>query len=267
MPVFVPRGFFTLQCSLAMFKRMDTPERTYNAQAGDGHQSAPEQSSLLLGDCIAVLPQLPDASVDCILTDPPYGIMYKSRSRSLPLRSIANDNCEAYDVLRHALALTWSKLKDGAHVYIFSNWQAYTSMSAVIRKYFTIKNVLIWEKNAWSRGDLKGNYGYMYEMVIYAQKVAPSAYRRFLNGKREGNILKYKKLPTNAMQHPTEKPVALLTYLIGKSTAEGETVLDMFMGSGSTCVAAKHMGRNYVGIEIEPIWYEVAQKRLEGRIP
>jgi site-specific DNA-methyltransferase (adenine-specific) len=64
------------------------------------------------------------------------------------------------------------------------------------------------------------------------------------------------------MQHPTEKPVKLLQYLITKSTAEGETVLDLFMGSGSTCLAAKQTKRKYIGIEINKTWFDVARARL-----
>jgi site-specific DNA-methyltransferase (adenine-specific) len=222
-------------------------------------------SQLYQGDCLAVVPTLPDNSVDCILTDPPYGYNYRSRSHKLPLTKIANDRHEAIPLLRQALRLAYSKLKENGVGLIFTNWQCYCSMAAVIEEEgYEIKNLLIWEKNAWSRGDLKGNWGYSYEMVMYFKKRAtPSKLRRFLRGKREGNILKFKKLPTNAMQHPTEKPVELLKYLIEKTTtAPGEVVLDMFMGSGSTCVAAKQTNRQYIGIEMEPVWFEVAQARL-----
>ena len=67
----------------------------------------------------------------------------------------------------------------------------------------------------------------------------------------------------NVSVHPTEKPVSLLKYLIGKSTNEGETILDMFAGSGSMCVAAQNLKRNYIGIEVDETWYRVARKRLE----
>lgn len=94
--------------------------------------------------------------------------------------------------------------------------------------------------------------------MLYAHKG-----RRHLSGKRDTNILYFDKVPTYCMKHPTEKPVALMEYLIGKSTAIGETVLDMFMGSGTTCLAAKQTNRNYIGIEIEPVWYKTARDRLE----
>lgn len=218
-------------------------------------------SRLLLGDCVDRLAEVPDNSIDCILTDPPYGFNYLSRSKTLPKVRIANDRFEAYPLLDKALAAASPKLKDGSWVFVFTNWQCYSSMEDIIRRYFPIKNVLIWEKNAWSRGDLKGNWGYQYEMVIAARK-GETRLRRFLHGKREGNILQFKKVPTHAMQHPTEKPVELLKYLIEKTTSVGETVLDMFMGSGTTGVAAHESGRTFIGIELEKVWFDVAAKRL-----
>lgn len=214
-------------------------------------------SQLLLGDCLDLLTTLPDNSIDCIVTDPPYGIRYLSRSRALPLVRIANDNERAYATLDKALAIAYHKLKHNRHLYIFTNWQAYIPMAAIVAKYFTLKNVLIWEKNNQTRGDLAGNYGYQYEMILYAHKG-----RRELWGRRDSNILQFRKVPDYYMYHPTEKPVPLLEYLITKSTLPREMVLDMFMGSGSTCLAAKRTNRNYIGIEIESVFFEIAQARV-----
>jgi site-specific DNA-methyltransferase (adenine-specific) len=219
-------------------------------------------SRLFLGNCLKALSCLPDSSIDCIITDPPYGIHYQSRSHSLPLDRIANDDEGAYDLLDKALATARHKLKDNSHIYVFTSWQAFAPMAEVVKRYFNLKNALIWVKNNRTRGDLKGNYGYQYEMILYAHKG-----RRYLSGKRDANILYFDKVPSNHMQHPTEKPVKLLEYLITKSTDERETVLDMFMGVGTTCVAAQRTNRHYIGIEMEPAWFAVASQRLEkGRV-
>src|SRR6266568_4241677 len=132
--------------------------------------SAQAMSQIYLGDCLDILKTLPDESIDCIISDPPYGINYLSRSHSLPLTKIANDGQEAYELLDKALAIAWHKLKPDRHVYIFTNWQAYEPMAAIVRKYFKIKNVLVWEKKNFTRGDLKGNYGYSTEWIMYAHK-------------------------------------------------------------------------------------------------
>ena len=221
-------------------------------------------SWLFHGDCLKVLPTLADNSIDLILTDPPYGFNYLSRSTKLPLVRIANDGRTAIPLLREALTLVYPKLKADGVGLMFTNWQCYTAMAAVVEEEgYEIKNVLIWEKNAWSRGDLKGNWGYSYEMVMYFKKKQTlPKFRRFLHGKREGNILKFKKLPTNSMQHPTEKPVELLTYLVEKTTAINDTVLDMFAGVGSTGVAAQQTKRQSILIELQDEWVRVAEQRL-----
>jgi DNA modification methylase len=216
------------------------------------------KSTIYFGDCLTVLKRLPDESIDLILTDPPYGINYLSRSHRLPLAKIANDKgVEAYELLDKALAIASKKLKPDRHVYIFTNWQAFGGMAPIVKKYFKLKGALAWIKNNRTRGDLKGNYGYQYEMVLYAHKG-----RRWLFGKRDGDVLQFNKVPTQSMRHPTEKPVALIKYLIEKSTLPGEAVLDMFMGSGSTGEAAIASGRGFIGIETELTWYTIAKKRL-----
>jgi DNA modification methylase len=219
----------------------------------------PQTFRTYLGNALDILPTLPDESVDCIITDPPYGINYMSRSHSLPLTKIAGDKGdEAYSLLDRVLAIAQRKLKPDRHIYIFTNWQAFEGMAPIVRKYFKLKGALAWIKNNRTRGDLKGNYGYQYEMVLFAHKG-----RRWLLGKRDSDVLHFDKVPPQAMQHPTEKPVKLLEYLIEKSTAQGEIVLDPFMGSGSTGEAAAVSGRGFIGIEMESTWFDVAKKRLE----
>ncbi|HLX57998.1 MAG TPA: DNA methyltransferase [Ktedonobacteraceae bacterium] len=220
--------------------------------------SHPLTTALYLGNALDILPTLKDDSVDLICTDPPYGIDYRSRSHSLPLTKIMGDKGkEAHELLDNVLSLASKKLKPDRHLYIFTNWQAFEGMAPVVKKYFKLKGALAWIKNNRTRGDLKGNYGYQYEMVLYAHKG-----RRWLFGKRDSDILHFDKVPTQAMQHPTEKPVKLLQYLIEKSTQPGEIILDPFMGSGSTGEAASQAGRGFIGIEMEPAWFAVAKKRL-----
>lgn len=220
---------------------------------------------LFLGDCLDIIPRLKDSSINLLLTDPPYGFNYLSRSHKLPLTRIKNDRHEAMPLLRTMLRAIYPKLTDDATGMIFTNWQCEPSIRAIIEEEgYVITNVLVWDKGSWSRGDLRGNWGYQYEQIIFfRKKTLVTRLRRWLNGKREGNILEYKKLPTNKYTHPTEKPVSLLKYLIEKVTKPGEVILDPFAGSGSTLLATQETGRIGIGIELEPIWYEVASQRLE----
>ena len=140
--------------------------------------TAAADPGLHLGDCRDVLARLPDASIDLLLTDPPYGINYVSPARTLPFEPMANDDGdEAFEVLDGALAAAEPKLKPDSHVYIFSCWKTYRAMAEVVRRYFALANVLIWVKNNWGVGDLEGAYGEQQELIIFAQKGAAAPQR------------------------------------------------------------------------------------------
>ena len=117
---------------------------------------------------------------------------------------------------------------------------------------------MIWVKNNWTAGDLKGAYAKQTEFIIYAVKG-----RHILNGKRDSDVLHYNRVVGKNQLHQNQKPVDLLEYLIGKSSDENDTVLDCFMGSGSTGVACKNLNRNFIGIELDEEFYDMAVKRLE----
>ena len=115
---------------------------------------------------------------------------------------------------------------------------------------------MIWEKNNTSMGDLKGSYAPKYEMIIFAHKG-----RKLLNGFRYADIIKASR--TGNKNHPTEKPVDLLETFIKNSSGENEVVFDGFMGSGSTGVACVNTSRNFIGIELDNGYFEIARKRIE----
>src|SRR5438128_1698100 len=125
--------------------------------------------------------QIPDNSVDCIITDPPYGIGYKSEHRTIEFPHMANDTEEeARELLDKALAIAVRKLKEGSHVYVFSGCESLGWMIDSITKHFTFKKDVIWRKNNWTPGDLAGNYASRHEHIIYAWKG-----QRLLNGRRD----------------------------------------------------------------------------------
>ncbi len=214
----------------------------------------------LLGDATRILETIPDNSLDLLLTDPPYGIDYESEHREVnPFEKMENDTLDkTISILDKVLALVNKKLKDNSHVYIFTSWKTNPSIRRIVEKYFTLKNVLVWEKNNWTAGDLDANYGQIHEFILFAHKG-----RRHLNGKRDASVLHFDRVPENGRSHPTEKPLKLLEYLIEKSSQSGEVVCDPFAGVASSCVAAKNKGRKYLGIELEKRWYELGLARLQ----
>lgn len=214
---------------------------------------------LINGDSLWELQTIPDQSIDCVITDPPYGIDYQSNRREVKeqLDKIKNDKDEAFGLLDGVCKILVNKMKPNSHLYFFTSWKVYSRFEGVISKYFEIKNVIVWDKLNHGTGDLEGNYGEQHELIIFA-----SNGRRILNGDRPTNIIAYSRVSNNL--HPTEKPVGLLKRLIEVSTQEGETVLDPFMGVGSTCVASKEVNRNYWGIELDKQWFDVAQERINN---
>jgi site-specific DNA-methyltransferase (adenine-specific) len=212
---------------------------------------------LLLGDCVSLLNTLPDNSIDTIITDPPYGLDYQSTHKIIADNKIPNDGIEeAVTVLDAALSAAQTKLKANSHVYIFTSWKTYHRMLPIVKRYLQVFNLLVWKKNNWTAGDLAANYGHVHELIIFAGNGTCTL------SQPATNVLHFDRVAENARLHPTEKPLPLLEYLISQSTKPGDTVLDMFMGVGSTCLAARNTGRRYIGIEIDKTWFDLACQRL-----
>lgn len=215
-----------------------------------------EDNQLHQGNCLEILNSLPDNSIDMVLSDPPYGIDFVSNHRIDKYKEIANDNEDMVVLLDKVLQLLDIKMKDNASLYLFSSWKVIDVVLLLIKKYFRVKNLLVWNKNNWSMGDLN-NYAEKYEFIIYADK----GNHKLVSDKRPLNVLDYNR--TTNKFHPTEKPTDLLEYLIKQSTIENELICDPFMGSGSTILAGKNTNRKYIGIEINEDYYNTACGRLQ----
>lgn len=212
------------------------------------------KTTLYKGDCLEIMCDIPDKSVDCILTDSPYGFGYQSnmkKNKDMPMFYDRNTSW-----LNEWLYKANKVLKDDGHLYMFAPVQKIDVFKQKIENFFIIKNILVWDKKGFGMGDLYGQYAPSYEFIIFAVKEQG----RKLNGKRERDLLSFAKA-TNDL-HPTQKPVDLLEYLICKSTNDGDIVLDPFMGSGSTGIACKNTNRNFIGIELQDNYFEIARERI-----
>jgi site-specific DNA-methyltransferase (adenine-specific) len=211
-------------------------------------------NSVIHGDCLEVLKTLPADSIDCLLTDPPYGINFISGQRKVSKHGkIAND--DNLDWLEDWFKEVSRVLKPDAHSYIFCSHHNVDKFQSLTKKYLHYKNLLIWEKNSFGMGDLRGDYGPQHELIIFC-----SNGKKKLNGKRYSNILKFSR--TGNKLHASEKPVPLFEFLLLKSTTAGDVVLDCFAGSGTCGIAAKNSGRNYMLIEKERNYYCLILERL-----
>lgn len=213
-------------------------------------------------DCRAVLPGLAEASIDAVITDPPYGISYRSSSRKMrPDLPATVEGDESLNRLRDSLPLIDRALKADRHAYIFAAPMKIGEAVDAIAEYWRVKNVLVWDKgNAGSKGDCLAGYSVNWEAIVYANKG-----RRPLNGKRPRCIYRYDWQAWRDPVHPTVKPEAIMQWMMEKSSSPGELILDPFMGSGVTLLAAAALGRQAVGVEVEERYCEVAAKRLLER--
>jgi len=206
------------------------------------------------GDCLELMKDIPDASVDLIIADPPYGVNYQSNYRKNKFKKLTNDNV----IMTEWLDDAYRVLKDDGALYCYTRWDVFSEWFESISKHFKVKNTIVWYKRGGGLGDLKGAYIFNHEFIIYAVKG-----RHLLNGKRLNDVWEIPKDNVNKYLHPTQKPLDLSKRIIEKSTKENDVVLVPFAGSGSECVSAIELKRFFIGIEKEKEYVDIANKRIE----
>lgn len=205
-------------------------------------------SRIVLGDCLAVLPTLPDRCVNLIVTDPPYLVNYRDRSG----RSIANDKDDAW--LAPTFRQLYGVLADNSFAVSFYGWNRVDRFVTAWRSAgFRIVGHIVFAKSYQSKARF---LGYQHESAYLLAKGQPA-----LPEKPLPDVLPWKY--TSNQLHPTQKPVECLRPLIETFSQPHDIVLDPFAGSGSTCVAARQSGRRFFGIELDPRYHAAATARLQ----
>ncbi len=228
---------------------------------------------LRLGDCLELIKGIDGGTVDCVVTDPPFGISgleensskASSTSRPVSYRMMLDkeDNLDL-DGVEHLMGRLIPQLARvmvrGGHLYMFFCHDMYGSLRVLLEmEGFLVSPVpLIWDKMRTTHPFNGYGYPASYEPILFAQLGEKS--RRLTECQRD--ILSYKPVESGDKIHPFEKPLALLTRLITQSTYKGQVVLDPFAGSGSTLVAARMCGRSCIGFESGEEHFRLAQKRL-----
>ncbi len=212
---------------------------------------------LLSGDCLERMKELPDESVDAIIADPPYGIDYQSawlpdQSKWKP--KIANDKSPYIWWLKDAFRV----LKPNSGLLCFTRYDTESDFRWAMKLAgFTPKSQIIWDKGLHGMGDLKGDFAPQHENLIFATKG-----KFAFPGKRPSSVISVSRIYAAKLVHPNEKPIELMRQLIEAITPAGGTVLDPFMGAGSSAQAAALAGFNFIGIEMEPTYVEIARQRV-----
>lgn len=211
---------------------------------------------IIHGDSIEILKNYNGPKFDLLLSDPPYGMNFKSGWSDK--NKIANDKIEdTIELFESVLIESVKHLKEDAHFYLFGSIDYVGQLRPIIEKYLTLKNILIWDRKIIGMGDLK-SYGKSFDIIYFGINKK----WKDLNGTRDKDLLSFNRCDPNKMIHPTEKPIDLLEYLIKKSTNEGDLILEPFAGGGSTLLAAKNTNRLCTGIEIEENYVNLIKTRI-----
>jgi len=247
-------------------------------------------NQVFMGDAFNVLPLLPVQSVDLLIVDPPYNLNKTFGDNGF--KHMCDDDYYAFT--EKWITAVKPLLKPAATVYVCSDWKSSLVIGSVLQSHFCVQNRITWQREK-GRGVAR-NWKNSMEDIWFAT-VSPKAFtfnvdavkmrRKVIapyrvDGKpkdweetKDGNFrdtfpsnfwddisIPYWSMPENT-DHPTQKPEKLIAKLILASSNLADVILDPFLGSGTTAVVAKKLGRDYVGIEMEREYCALAQKRLE----
>lgn len=240
---------------------------------------------LIHGDCLEKMNGIPDKSIDMILCDLPYGTTACKWDVVIPFeplweqyKRIIKDNGAI--VLTASQPFTTKLISSNESLFKYEFiWIKNKPTGFINAKNAPLKkheNVLVFSKGKTANCN-KNNMIYNPQGLIEINKFKKSKYdKNDILGtrpcrKNDGYMQKYSNYPTSILEfngeanpvHPTQKPVSLLEYLIKTYTLEGETVLDNCIGSGSTGIACLNTNRNFIGIEKDDKYFEIAKKRIE----
>lgn len=251
-----------------------TKEDALSTSLRDWRRNWKAMVDLRLGDCLELMKDIPDGSVDLVLTDPPYGTTACKWDSVIPFEPMLEELNRI--------------IKPNGAICLFGSEPFSSALRMSNIKYF--KYDWIWEKEQGANFMLCKYQPYkVHEIVSVFSKSTHNYFPQMTDGKPyisgkgtsgdiTGNVKKIqtkndgKRYPRSIQKfctdkskskHPTQKPVALLEYLIRTYTNEGETVLDFTAGSGSTGVACVNTNRNFIGIELDDGYFNIAKKRIE----
>ncbi|MBL8746756.1 MAG: site-specific DNA-methyltransferase [Phycisphaerae bacterium] len=225
-----------------------------------------------LMDALEGLKALPDESVDLVITDPPYNIAKKGNKTILKGKRISTmeawgawDHYHPYDydaMMMRVIGECWRILKPRGALYMFTAPQDNgVFVRHAVARGFTFRSQVAMVKKTALPSIFRSAWRSAFEVAFYATKGAAKSFN-FLEQAEMVNVYHY---PTNHKHtaHPTEKPQELIERFVRVSSKPGDLILDPFMGSGTTAVAAKKHGRRFIGFERSPDYLAMAEKRLK----
>ena len=230
---------------------------------------ASEMSNLYNRNCLEVMREMQDESIDCIVSDPPYGIAFQAKAKRYDVIHGDNKKFDIEPYFAEMLRIT----KNGGAIYLYTRWDIAYEWQKIVKP----DSQIVIPRGRVGVGDLT-DYADEYEVVLFrriGKHVINATELKIPNNSHTKNPPKYKsrigniwsELVSNEAweraEHPTQKTVSSFAKMIQVSTNIGATVFDPFMGSGSSGVACVQHGRSFIGCEIDPKYFAVAERRIK----
>lgn len=242
-------------------EQLQTVEDDFDAEPPEDPVSKPGdiyqlgRHRLMCGDSTSItnVEKLMDGEkADMVFTDPPYGYEYQSnrREKTKKFDVLANDD----KILEFMPAI--NNFVDG-FVFVCTTWKVLDEWLPLFKKYYDLTNMIIWDKGGGGIGDLKHTFTTDYEIIMCSNN------GHEITGKRIGTVWSIGKDNPNDYVHATQKPVELAATAIRNTTYDGDTVLDVFGGSGSTLIACEQLNRTCYMMELDPKYVDVIIARWE----
>lgn len=222
---------------------------------------------LLCGDCLRgsdVAKLMNGRTADCTVTDPPYNVAYTGGTADeLEIRNDEMSNDDFLMFIRQAFTSMFNVMKAGAPIYVFhADTEGANFRIAFKEAKFKFAQCLIWVKNQFAMG--RQDYQWQHEPILYGWK--PGAAHTWLSDRKQTTIWNFER-PKRSAVHPTMKPVAIMAYPLRNSCPQRGIVIDFFLGSGSTMLAAQQTDRICYGMEIDPRYCDVIVERFKLMFP
>jgi modification methylase len=232
-------------------------------------------NTIVCGDCIEVMKQIPDGSIELIVTSPPYNLknstgngMKDGRGGKWSSAALINGYKTYDDCMSHDTYVAWQReclkqmlriIPDNGAIFYNHKWRVQAGMlqdRQDIVKGLPVRQIIIWRR----KGGINFNSGYFLPTYEVIYLIAKPSFKLAPKANAYGDIWEFTQEMNNA--HPAPFPVQLIERIISSTTAN--TVLDPFMGSGTTALAARNLGRSYVGIELSQEYIDAADNRLRS---
>ena len=234
---------------------------------------------LIQGDCLEVMKTIPDKSIDLVLTDPPYEMIWREPLKISGRKTMFHHKVETQKWDKGVKKL-YPKLFKIFDKLLISNGSIITFIKIIdiswiilIAKEFGFKHkaTIIWHKPNPMPQVRKKNYISSFETILWLSRHNEEKCDFIFNFAYQKEMHNFIEMPlcggNERTEHPTQKPRKLISHLLQIHSNKNDTILDPFMGSGTTGVAAKELGRRFIGIEICERYYNIAKKRIDNTMP